>query len=570
MAWARDAVSALLGRIVPVRSDDAAARDKIDAISGIERLTDAHWQLTETETRFRDLLDNQAELIVRRDSKGRVMFANIAFCAAFGVDNDEIHGKSFQPDVIAWHRVTSERDRRISTVEQLETSRGQRWIQWDDHRVMTPDGDVEVQSVGRDVTEDRRREQELRDTRDQADAANRAKSRFLAAMSHEIRTPMNGILGMASLMQETEQSDEQKIYTNAIDHSAKALLALIDEILDFSKIEAGKLELAVAPFSLRDCIESALELMSPNAAHRGNRLVHTIADDVPHMMLGDAARVRQIILNLVSNAVKFTEHGDIDVIVRRAGHPAARAPIYEVIVKDTGIGLSKEAMALLFHEFEQADHVPEGRQCGTGLGLAISKRLARAMEGDICAEGAPGKGATFTVTVMLPDCRAETAGHTPLQAPASPDHSVTARDGSPPRILLAEDNDINALLARRMCERSGCIVVLAKNGREAVDAIAQSLMPLAREFDLILMDVFMPHMDGLEAARAIKRQYVAHAGSPRGCPPIIALTANAFPEDRDRCLAAGMDDYLAKPFDSTQLRALLHRWLQTTETRLVG
>ena len=570
LAWAREALSAFFSRVASAVADNSSARVNIETVAGIEHLTDARWQLTETESRLRELLDNQTELIVRRDAKGQVMFANRAFCEAFGVEIEAIQGRPFKPAVLAKHRETSDHDQRESTVEQLETSAGVRWIQWADHRVMTAAGALDIQSVGRDVTDERRREAELREARDQADAANRAKSRFLAAMSHEIRTPMNGILGMASLLQETELSREQQTYTHAIDHSAKSLLALIDEILDFSKIEAGKLQLTIAPFSLRDCVANAIELMSPNASMRGNRLATSIAGDVPNVMLGDAARVRQIILNLVSNAVKFTEQGDIDVVVRRApnGISKAAAAVYEVIVKDTGIGFSEDAAAVLFHEFEQADDPTSGRQNGTGLGLAISKRLARAMDGDIRAEGVPGKGATFTVTLKLCDCTVEQTLDYRFQSP--PLQKLTYDGAAPPRILIAEDNEINALLARRMCESSGCAVVVVTDGLKAVDAIAKSHSGGSGEYQLILMDVFMPHLDGLGATRAIKALYAARTVAPQQCPPIVALTANAFSEDRDSCIAAGMDDYLAKPFDAQQLRAVLHRWLPASETRRAG
>lgn len=555
-ARARRGVGAALATFLKLFARPARCADLQAANDRIEHLKDARWQLAETQARFRELLDSQTELIVRRDRDGRIVFANAAFCTAFGITLDNVRGEAYWPPVIQSLATQEGAAGGTCRIENLQTAAGPRWFEWEQLRIPAAVEASDTQFVGRDVTEALRLEAELRDARDQADAANRAKSRFLAAMSHEIRTPMNGILGMVSLIQETQLSDEQQAYTRAIDLSAKSLLALIDEILDFSKIESGKLQLSIAPFSLRGCVASALELMQPNAARRGNTLSHTIDDDVPFLMLGDAVRLRQIILNLVSNAVKFTENGTINVAVQRKTETQ-----YAFVVSDTGIGFSEETMRVLFHEFEQAEDPQGGRHDGTGLGLAISQRLTRVMGGDITAEGVLGEGATFTATFNL-------AEHAQDGATTSSDREADTtrraqgaiRSIGAPRVLLAEDNDVNALLARRVCERAGCTVVVVKDGRAAVEAVAQAATQAGQAFDLILMDVFMPQLDGLEATRIIK-------AAPGDCPPIIALTANAFADDRDRCLAAGMDDYLAKPFDVQQLQAVVQRWLPASPTR---
>ncbi len=551
--------------------------------SDLEELKDAHWELSENEARYRDLLDSQDDMISRRDSEGRYLFVNQAFCLAFGLSPQQIIGKRFRPDVLDGQMhgpLAAEHGQRRRFEELVATSKGARWIVWEEHLVRSStSASYEIQSIGRDVTEEREAEAALMEARDQAEAANRAKSRFLAAMSHEIRTPMNGILGMAGLLAETELVAEQRSYLGAIDASARALLALIDEILDFSKIEAGKLELVTAPFSLTETVDGAVRLLAPRAREKGLAISFEPAAGLPPLVVGDEARVRQIVLNLVSNAIKFTDTGSVRVCLEeRASH--AVPGTFMITVTDTGIGLMPDDISRLFREFEQAEAALHRRNGGTGLGLAISQRLARAMGGDVTATGAPGKGATFTVRLSL--AVAPQKIEEPQVASLKQQEQMTLVELPPlrnagtyaapelrrPRVLIAEDNEVNALLALRVVERAKCEPILVRDGFQAVGAVTASLADGGEPFDLILMDVFMPRMDGLQATQEILRIFAAH-GAQHAVPPIVALTANAFAEDRKRCLDSGMSDYLAKPFDVQDLKRLLARWTNEDTARAV-
>jgi signal transduction histidine kinase/CheY-like chemotaxis protein/HPt (histidine-containing phosphotransfer) domain-containing protein len=379
--------------------------------------------------------------------------------------------------------------------------------------------------------------QRVREEWRRADAATRAKSEFLAVMSHEIRTPMNGVLGMAHLLLDTPLTAAQRRQAETLRDSGEALLTILNDILDFSKMEAGKLELADEDFDLERVVGSVTALMTPRAHEKGLALRASVASEVPTALRGDAGRLRQVLLNLVGNAIKFTEVGEIVVDLTLSGPADGRLPL-SVTVHDTGIGIPPEAQARLFQEFTQVDASATRRFGGTGLGLAICRRIVLAMGGEISVESRPGAGATFTVRVALE------RAHAPLAA----ETNVDERSGRPLRILLAEDHPVNREVALGLLKRHGHAVTVVTDGAQAV--------PAARDggFDVILMDVHMPGMDGIEASRIIRG-----FPPPAGRVPIVALSASVLKDEVNVCFEAGMDEFLAKPIDPGALARALAR-----------
>ncbi|CAO4141994.1 Sensor histidine kinase RcsC [Methylorubrum aminovorans] len=640
-----------------------------------EALQDRLWQIAESEERYRVLVEATTEVVVQRDGQGRITFASEGFAALLGVRPLELIGSTLSPQVIERGASTLRADGVRVVEERLMPVDGvPRWFSFIE---MPAAGRADGPSwlrAGQDVTERVEAARSLDEAKSRAEAANVAKSRFLATVSHELRTPLNGILGMADLLLETRLDPEQRTYVEAFRTSGKALLGLVDGILDFSRIEAGRLDLAAEPFDVAALVEGVVELLAPRAQDKGLEIALDIADDLAALHVGDADRVRQILVNLAGNAIKFTQAGGVGVSLARAGQGPGEGLV--LTVEDTGPGIPEERIPILFEEFEQGEDSASHE--GTGLGLAITRRLVERMNGTIEARSTVGRGSTFRVVLPLPAADGAEAARVPRLAPrkvlivadspfqapylarrlsrsgaaavvvdsadagldalagvafdaliadrslgdaavrrlaaeatrsgvrcslillspfdrrefgapnaagfdsylikpvrarslfdrllepgsaqarlptdatAQPAPAEPAPAAAPGRrVLLAEDNPINALLATKALERLGAQVILARDGLEAL-AAAEGQGP----FDLALIDIRMPGLDGLEAARRIRAREAETGAAPLH---LVALTANIGREDVAAAFAAGFDGFLPKPLNLRALPRLLDR-----------
>ena len=541
--------------------------------------------LGESESWFRTLAAFSPVGIFRTDSAGACTYTNQRCQEIYGQDFEDALGdgwaSSIHPDdkqsVFAEWKRTAMSGTEFSLEFRLQQSDGSIRFVHARARCVVPDDSAQTGFVGcvEDITERKLAGQQLEDalqevTRahqqlerqthelqrqnddllqawDRADAANQSKSHFLANMSHEIRTPMNGIIGMTELLLDTPLSSGQRENLDTVRLSADALLRIINDILDFSKIEAGRIELDPQPFRLRTMFADAMIPLAVRARQKHLKLILSIADDVPDGLVGDFGRLRQVIINLVGNSIKFTADGEVAMVVQMESCTAQCARLL-FSVRDTGIGIPEDKQSLIFEPFCQSDGSTTRTYGGTGLGLPISRQIVRALGGDVLVDSEIGSGTTFHFSIVLP-LTAELADEDPETAPAErvPVAAVRAQF----RILLAEDNEVNQMVAVGLLKKMGHSVFVAGNGRLALEAIQRET------FDVVLMDIQMPVLDGFSTVGELRQQEMGSGNHL----PVIAMTANAMVGDRERCLAAGMDDYVSKPIRSSVLGDVISRVL---------
>lgn len=531
-------------------------------ISGRKRTENA---LKDSERRLAQIIDFLPDATLVIDKKGRVIAWNRAIEAMTGVRAEQILGKSDYEYALPFYGeqrpilidlvLASKQDYedKYNDIKRYEDGilvgeaympnmrGGEAYLLGAASALYDSDGSVwgAIESI-RDITERKDAEEDLQRAKEKAESATRAKSEFLANMSHEIRTPLNAIIGMAGLLLDTDLDSDQRESVGIIQSSGDVLISLINNILDFSKIEEGKRELERLPFNLRSCIEGSMNMVASKAAEKGIALKAFVDDSVPEWVVGDFTSLHQILTNLLSNAVKFTDKGEVALQASSEALSDGRLQL-RFSVRDTGIGIPGDLLGSLFQSFSQLDASLTRKYGGTGLGLAISKRLVELMGGTIGVESEAGRGSIFHFTILVEPAPAKTT----LQATAPSRDAGSPEELGHLRLLLAEDNPVNQKVALRMLKKLGIRADVAATGLEVLAALEREA------YDVVLMDVQMPEMDGFEATRAIRKRW------PKERPYIIAVTAHAQEEDRKRCLEAGMDDYISKPVRMKELMSAL-------------
>jgi PAS domain S-box-containing protein len=564
----------------PLRNPQGEIVGSVTLAADITERKQDERKLRESEERYRELFENAHDIVWVIDLQGRLMSLNRAAEQATGYPREDVLGKN-----VSQFLAPSERARVPAQIASMLA--GGSPVK-DEATLLAKDGreillevvsrlvfdkgrPVGIQGIGRDITERKRHQEELaryaRELQQKneelsaalvaARAAAEAKSRFLANMSHEIRTPMNGVTGMLELLLASPLSPDQQECAKTVQASAEALLAVINDILEFSSIESGKLELGTKPFEPAAVVNEVCALLGVQARRKGLQLHSRLDPFLPRMLLGDASRLRQIIGNLVGNAIKFTDSGEVAVrVALERGN--TRTATLRVTVRDTGIGIDSEHCRELFNSFVQGDNSAARKYGGSGLGLAISKQLVEMMGGRIGFESEAGLGSTFwfTATFQKQEARDATEAR-PAASEQRPPIAVAA-SVSPADVcvLLAEDNEVNQRIALRMLQKSGFRADAVADGRQAADAVKSG------KYDVVLMDVHMPEMDGFAATAEIRGRERNGARLP-----IVAMTARAMAGDREECLAAGMDDYLTKPIQMEELRRTILRWAGSSRSR---
>lgn len=547
----------------------------IGGIETFEDITDRikkEKKIRENEQLLRATFEQAAVGIVHTTVDDRLLTINKKFCDMLGYSKEELLQKDWialtHPDDVYSCRANRKAllEGQISTFSTekryIKRDGSILWVNLTASLVEDCTGRNCFVSIVEDISERKRVEQELLKAKDDAEKASRAKSEFLANMSHEIRTPLNGIIGMTDLVLETELQPAQKKYLAMVKNSAYALLDVINDILDFSKIEAGKIEVQEEVFCFREVLYKVVEMLRVSAKKKKLSLESYVSPSVPQWVVGDEGRIRQVIINLVGNAIKFSEQGKVKVQVDTASmkiNPESKEKVRLLIsVKDTGIGIPKNKIGQLFESFSQLDSSLTRKFGGTGLGLAISKRLIEMMGGSIWVKSEVGKGSTFffTIKVSLAEEKEflqQGFQNEVVQGSAEKNKATQVRTPKPSgHILLVEDNYINRKLAVTLLKKGGWRVTAAPNGRTAVELFRKE------SFDIILMDIQMPEVDGFQATKLIRAVEQEEKRTPI---PIIALTAYAMKGDREKCLAAGMDDYIAKPIEKSTLFKVVEMWL---------